>query len=204
LISIPTQAFRGFENIGEDIGFLWAVLGGDEPGRVLWAPRVFEMAQDFGLALLDDGSLIDLAAGEVIPSGKALLPPTTLEQMAKLTKLSDEDLESHCVRAPADAEIKDCQPPSIETLVGPGSGHNWYHGFTVERVTIPTGQALSAERFDGSEVWFVADGKALIIANSEEAEVGPGDTATVPSQSLRSLRCIGEKPAVLVRVRGLS
>ena len=46
IVSFPTQAFRGFENIGEDVGFLWSVLGGDDPGRVLWAPRVFEMANE--------------------------------------------------------------------------------------------------------------------------------------------------------------
>ena len=64
LISIPTQVFRGFENIGDDIGFLFAVLGGDDPGRVLWAPYVFDMARKYGLVLLEDGSLVDRAAGE--------------------------------------------------------------------------------------------------------------------------------------------
>ncbi|MCU0729205.1 MAG: cupin domain-containing protein, partial [Sphingopyxis sp.] len=49
VISIPTGLFRGFTATkpAEDgtPGFLWAVLGGDDPGRVLWAPKVFEMAK---------------------------------------------------------------------------------------------------------------------------------------------------------------
>jgi mannose-6-phosphate isomerase-like protein (cupin superfamily) len=39
LISIPTRLFRGFENVGLDTGFLWAVLGGDDPGRLLMSLR---------------------------------------------------------------------------------------------------------------------------------------------------------------------
>ena len=59
LISIPTNVFRGFTNIGNSVGYLWAVLGGDDPGRVLWAPKVFDMASDYGLILLEDGKMID-------------------------------------------------------------------------------------------------------------------------------------------------
>ena len=40
--------FRGITNIGDDSGFLWAVLGGDDPGQVLWAPQVFDLAADHG------------------------------------------------------------------------------------------------------------------------------------------------------------
>ena len=39
VISLPTGMFRGFTNVGDDTGFLFAVLGGDDPGRVLWAPQ---------------------------------------------------------------------------------------------------------------------------------------------------------------------
>ncbi len=60
-ISIPTRMFRGFENIGDDVGFLFAVLGGDDPGKVTWAPRVFDLAKQYGLVLLDGGRLIATA-----------------------------------------------------------------------------------------------------------------------------------------------
>ncbi|MDD9797936.1 MAG: cupin domain-containing protein, partial [Alphaproteobacteria bacterium] len=48
IISIPVNLFRGFENIGQTMGFLWSVLGGDDPGHVLWAPYDFDMAKDYG------------------------------------------------------------------------------------------------------------------------------------------------------------
>ena len=46
VISIPTNCFRGFENIGDKYGFMFAILGGDDTGGVEWAPQVFEEAED--------------------------------------------------------------------------------------------------------------------------------------------------------------
>ena len=70
-ISIPIQVFRGFENIGEDVGFLFAVLGGDDPGHVTWAPYVFDNAKEYGLILLEDGSLVDTTRARRFPTASA-------------------------------------------------------------------------------------------------------------------------------------
>ena len=85
LISIPTALFRGFENIGQDIGFLWGILGGDDPGRVLWAPYVFDMAKNYGLVLLENGNLVDTDNGETIPQGQKPMPMTTKKQVNGLS-----------------------------------------------------------------------------------------------------------------------
>ena len=58
-ISIPVHVFRGFENVGDDVGYMFAVLGGDDPGHVTWSPYVFDNAKEYGLILLEDGSLVD-------------------------------------------------------------------------------------------------------------------------------------------------
>ena len=84
VISLPTGMFRGFTNAGEDLGFLWAVLGGDDPGRVLWAPEVFDMATDYGLVLLESGQLIDTIAGQSVPADVSPMPRTTPDQVAAL------------------------------------------------------------------------------------------------------------------------
>lgn len=47
--SVPTWVFRGFENIGADDGFMFALLGGDEPGGILWAPDVLDRARRLDL-----------------------------------------------------------------------------------------------------------------------------------------------------------
>src|SRR4028119_1005497 len=87
IVSFPVRAFRGFENIGETTGFLWSVLGGDDPGRVLWAPQVFEMAAEYGLVLLENGALIDTTLGQTAPPGVEPMPRTSPEAMARLRRM---------------------------------------------------------------------------------------------------------------------
>lgn len=76
-ISIPTRVFRGFTNVGEEVGFMFAVLGEDDPGRVTWAPSVFAAAEENGMLLLENGGLVDRTLGQEIPAGLAPMPPTT-------------------------------------------------------------------------------------------------------------------------------
>ena len=95
-ISIPVHVFRGFENIGSGEGFMFAALGGDDPGRVTWAPYVFDDARKYGLVLLESGRLIDTEAGEAVPDGEPVMPATTAGQVAELKRLDSAALDS-CV-----------------------------------------------------------------------------------------------------------
>ena len=98
VISIPMDLFRGFENVGEGTGYLYAVLGQDDPGRVLWAPQVFDMASDYGLVLLENGGLVDTTLGQKIPDGVAPMPKTSAEQIAQHRVIDDKTLEQCVVR----------------------------------------------------------------------------------------------------------
>ena len=100
VISLPTDVFRGFENVGDDTAFLYAILGEDDPGRVLWAPQVFDLAKDHGLLLMEDGSLVDTAAGEASERGIAPMPRTTPEQVAEHRVVDSEILKSIIIRTP--------------------------------------------------------------------------------------------------------
>ena len=99
VISLPTDVFRGFENVGEDSGYLFAILGGDDPGRVLWAPQVFDLAKNYGLILMEDGSLVDTLAGELPPEGLKPMPRTTPQQVAEHQVVDSEGLTSIIIRA---------------------------------------------------------------------------------------------------------
>jgi mannose-6-phosphate isomerase-like protein (cupin superfamily) len=100
IVSFPIHAFRGFENVGEETGFLWSVLGGDDPGRVLWAPKVFEMAEKYGLILLENGALVDTTVGQSPPAGVKPMPVTNPEAIAKLRRMSSSDVDEVIARAP--------------------------------------------------------------------------------------------------------
>ena len=57
-ISIPPGVMRGFRNAGHEEGYLMAILGGTDAGRVDWAPAVLEKARQTGLQLDEQGNLI--------------------------------------------------------------------------------------------------------------------------------------------------
>ena len=93
--SMPTHMFRGFEKRDEGTGFLFFVLGGDDPGKVVWAPAVFKMAEDFGLKLLKGGKLIDTTLGETVPAGAELEQPPSAALLQKL-KAPPKDKMAQC------------------------------------------------------------------------------------------------------------
>src|SRR5215475_2047508 len=57
-ISVPPGVMRGFRNVGKESAHLMAILGGTDPGRVSWAPKVIEQAKQTGLKLNEHGDLV--------------------------------------------------------------------------------------------------------------------------------------------------
>ena len=168
VISIPTRTFRGFTNIsqGTEPGFLFGLLGQDDPGRVTWAPDVFEMAREYGLVLLEDGSLIDTAKGQSIPADKRAMPPTSTEQVAALVRYTQSQAEALVVRA-ADAPVR---------IIGEGAPLGWDHGYTLDRLVDPDEFATP----DRAEVLFVHTGALRVAWDGGALTLGAGDTMTVP------------------------
>lgn len=175
VISIPTNTFRGFTNISEgtEPSFLFSLLGHDDPGRVTWAPQVFDMAKDYGLVLLEDGSLIDTARSQTVPEGKRAMTPTSAAQVASLTRYTQAEAEALVVRA-ADA------PPRI---IGDGAPLGWDHGYTLDRMVDPKDTATT----NRPEVLFVHQGELTVAWEGDTMTLGAGDTMTVPVGLQRKL-----------------
>ncbi len=174
VISLPTGMFRGFTNIGEDTGFLFAVLGGDAPGRVLWAPDVFDMAREYGLVLLDTGELVDTAAGARVPANAQIMPRTTPEQVAAMRRPSQAEAEALVWRA------GDASHAGITPIIGPSAPLDWVHGFTVQRIDIEPASSITPPRLATAEVLFVHAGSLTIRWAGGEVTLHPGDTISVP------------------------
>lgn len=64
VVSVPLHIMRGFRNCGTTKGYLLAVVGGHDPGRVGWPESMKAMARKAGLIVDEEGNL-----REVTPAG---------------------------------------------------------------------------------------------------------------------------------------
>ena len=181
LISLPTGAFRGFTNVGEDTGFLWAILGEDDPGRVTWAPQVFEMAKDYGLVLMENGLLVDTVAGERAPEGLKPLAPTTTAEAGAMKRVTQAEAEALVVRMPRDVQS------SRDVIIGTGGPLAWPHGFDVVRYVLSPKSDVSGGQARSNVVLFVHEGEVLARVGGDSAALFAGDTLTVQDGAIWSL-----------------
>jgi quercetin dioxygenase-like cupin family protein len=198
VISLPTDIFRGFENIGQSSGFLYAVLGEDNPGRVLWAPQVFDLAADHGLVLMENGSLVDTMANETPPEGLSPMPRTTPEQIAKHRVVDINVLKTISIRSRSFNWLKDTALSVYKgveeaALLGPANpaeaipdGHlNWRHGFVMRALRMAPDAIIPAHRRQEEEVIFVQKGSFSIEVDGDRLDLHPGDTFTTPMGAKR-------------------
>ncbi len=181
VLSVPTGLFRGFTNIGDKVGFLWVVLGKDDPGRVLWAPYVFDMAKDHGLILLENGSLVDAGAGQTVPDDVAPMPRTSAAQVAAMALPSADDLEKAVWRS------KDADGNALRAVIGPDGPVAAENDIVMNRIDIQPDDTLAMDAASGPRVLFVHDGDVDMIWDGGQVALGKGDTITVPVGLAHSL-----------------
>ncbi len=196
VISIPTRVFRGFTatalaNDGTP-GFLWAVLGQDNPGRVTWAPQVFDMAKDYGLVLMENGSLVDTSAGETVPAGVAAMTPTSRRQADALARMTGAQAQSLVWRHRA------ASGTTVTPVIGQDTVINWDHGFNLERIDIAAGDAIDWNAEGDKEVLFLHSGDMGVECEDGLLTLAPGDTLSLPAGFPRSLMSLGGAVAYLV------
>ncbi len=214
--SVPTKMFRGFEKRDDGTGFLYVVLGQDDPGKVLWAPSVFQMAEDFGLKLLKGGKLVDTTIGEAVPDGAELETPPSPDTMALLATPSADKL-AQCHVSHRDMAANANSPlagPGVEEAgiivpVATGDGFApgpiigwWDHGFNVRRLRMDTGAAIAKHARTEPEVIFVHEGTLDVTWDGGRIVMGAGDTLSVPIGLFHGFRNTASVPLTAFIVRG--
>lgn len=215
-ISLPTNMFRGFENIGtEEDAFMFAVLGGDDPGKVTWAPAVFELAKNHGLVLLKGGRLIDTKAGEQVPLDAEREAPPNEEELSALASPSNEEMLKQV------AKFDDLQPNSASPLAADGveecaiitpkktdDGFDtgpivgwWEHGFNLRCLKMAADKSLPQHSRSEEEVIMMQEGELSVRLGDEEVVLTKGDFLTLPKNEARSWRA-GKEGAIAFIVRG--
>ena len=209
-ISIPVRCFRGFENVGKTEGFLFAVLGGDDPGRVTWAPGVFEEAKKYGLVLLENGNLVDTAAGESIPPGGNPMPVTSSRDVDALLNLDSAALEACVLRhdalqaAPFELHGGILESPIIglEEVSSVRPPLSWPHGFQLRHLTVPPGASTKLYKRGTEEVLLAYRGRVSVLIRDMEITLEPGDVFTLEPDQPRRLENSSDQPAEVYVVLG--
>ena len=214
--SVPIHMFRGFEKLDEGTGFLFTVLGEDDPGKVTWAPAVFEAAAGHGLKLAKGGRLIDTSQGDYSLQDVELAETTADDAAAEL-KTPPLDKLHDCVVA-ADAMVANPNSPlaaegveeaAVITPMDTGDGFAagpiagwWPHRFNLRRLTLKTGAYIPQHVRAEVEVIFVQSGTLEVSWDDGALTMGAGDTLSVPVGLPHAFRNTASVDAVAFVVRG--
>ena len=197
LISVPVHVFRGFENVGQDVGFLYFMLGGDDPGRVTWAPDVLEKAEAHGLILMENGRLVDTAAGQTAAGGERPVTPPTRSSLERTVVHLDDDAVRGVIVSLSEARAF-ASPLSAPGLVeaamigpanpaegAPAAKLGWRHGFVTRSLELRPGASSRLHRRSEPEVIFVHEGELVVMVDNESLTLLAGDTLSVPIGAAR-------------------
>ena len=214
--TVPTHMFRGFEKRDEGTGFLAVVLGHDDPGKVVWAPSVFKMAEDFGLKLLKGGKLIDTTLGEKVPEGAELEQPPSAEKLRELATPPMSELSQYYVphakmagnpnsplagEGVEEAALIGDVDAADGFKAGPIIGH-WQHDFALRRLKLETGASIAQHSRAEQEVIFVQSGTLEFNWADGALILGAGDTLTVPIGLVHGFRNPASADVIAFVIRG--
>ena len=218
IASMPTWIFRGFTNVGEDDGWLFTTLGGDDTGGIIWHPSILNGAAQYGLYLSRDNMLIDTAAGAPKPDDAALITPMPAEEIAKLRRYSVDEMRARVVtraeRRWSNAALLDSCLPGHASEMAPVIGFGISqdrnhapkivnpHGFSIEWLRLAPGQAVSRFRIAEKMVLIAFAGSVEVGLNGDDdalvQHVDPWDTTSVPANAWRTIRNVSDVTAELV------
>lgn len=216
VVSVPIHMFRGFEKLDDGVGFLWVVLGEDDPGKVTWAPSVFDLAEHYGLKLLKGGKLVDTTVGETVPENAELETPPDADLISQLRTPSLEKLlggycaVSSMVSNPKSALSGDgVEEAGVITPEATGDGFAagpikgwWPHRFNLRRLKMETGAQVPTHHRKEAEVIFVHEGTLTISFDDGDLVMGAGDTLSIPAGTERQFSNMASRDMLAYVVRG--
>ena len=204
IISMPTNMFRAFENVGDEEGFIFVVLGGNDPGIVTWMPKVLERAKQTGMALLDDNSLIDLNSEE-IPIGRKLLDPISNDEIIKFDNYNLEQLQKNICEV--SKRIKNENNIGNNIKISHILGEKFQNKSITPIIQQDTGFNLTTFRskkgivdnlkFDQPTIFFSQKGKWKIETENSSYEINYKDTFSVPVGAHVSIQTDGKHDSLL-------
>jgi quercetin dioxygenase-like cupin family protein len=184
IASVPTWIYRGFQNVGENEGFMFTALGQDDTGGILWGPQTLAAARAQGVHLTEDYRIIDENSGQIWDSSSMKhLEPMTNAEISQLKHWPIEEMQQRVVRhsdldwqsdALLDA-VCDTNGAQMAPVIGLGMSESRFHsapihnshGFSIEWLRIPVGGHVAAHALLEKQVLSVYQGSLAIHVSSE-------------------------------------
>ncbi|CAE6843065.1 hypothetical protein R69658_06815 [Paraburkholderia aspalathi] len=217
VLSIPTWIFRGFSNVGDDDGWIFSALGGDETGGLIWHPSILEQAAQHSLYLTKESVLVDTAAGAPMPPADALLEPIDTATAESLRHYAPDEMRKRLVKVDdrtwSSRALLDSVLPGHRSEMAPVVGFGMTqdrdqepavtnpHGFSIEWLRIAPGEQVGRYMLDTKQVLIVFEGTAEIVLNGAGEEVSVKverqDLFSAPANAWRSIRSVGDAPLLI-------
>ena len=217
VLSIPTWIFRGFSNVGDDDGWIFSALGGDETGGLIWHPSILEQAAQHGLYLTKESVLVDTASGASMPPPGALMEPIDTTTAESLRHYSPDEMRKRMVKVDdrkwSSRALLDSVLPGHRSEMAPVVGFGMTqerdhepavtnpHGFTIEWLRIAPGEQVGRYMLDAKQVLIVFEGIAEIVLNDAGEKVSVRvqrqDLFSAPANVWRSIRSVGDTPLLI-------
>ena len=220
VVSVPTWIFRGFTNTGNEDGWIFTALGGDDTGGIIWHPSILENAARHGLYLTKDNMLVDTEAGDPAPAPERLieqLDPATAQSFRHYTA---EEMRRRVVtvgdRQWSRHALLDSAVPGHANEMAPVLGYGMTedrdhevpvanpHGFSVEWLRIAPGNKVGPFRLEEKQVLIVFQGAIEVTVEADDGavplRVESQDFFSAPSGAWRTIACAGDTPAEIAVV----
>jgi mannose-6-phosphate isomerase-like protein (cupin superfamily) len=215
IVSIPTWIFRGFSNVGNDSGWIFTALGGDDTGGILWHPSILRKAAEHGLFLTRDNMLVDTETGARKPAPEDLIEPLDSATVQGLRRFDTATMRRRVVaageRAWSSRALLDSVLPGHASEIAPVIGHGISedleqaprvgnpHGFSVEWLRIGPGQSVGQFRLSEKQVLLIFAGAAdITLDDGRPVRANAQEVFSVPADAWRTIASVGDAPAEIV------
>lgn len=212
VVSIPTWIFRGFSNVGNDDGWIFTALGGDDTGGIIWHPSILETAAKHGLYLTRDNMLVDTEAGAAKPDEADLIEKLDPATVATLRRFDTEAMRRRVVtsdeRAWSSRALLDSVLEGHASELAPVIGHGMSedlehappignpHGFSLEWLRLQPGAQVGPFRLSEKQVLLVFSGEISITLGSDAPlNAAAREVFSTPANVWRTIAAVGTEPA---------
>ena len=183
IISMPTNMFRAFENVGDKESLMFVVLGGDDPGIITWVPEILKKVE--------------------VPNGRKMIEPITQDELERFDNYLPEELEKNIYRNKQNNISDEVNGIKLYQVLGNKFNKKTYEpsikqdtGFNLTTLNSISGEIKGIECIKPTAL-FAQEGNWKIVIGNSNIKLEKGDTFSVPLRSKINISCNNSEISIL-------